>query len=385
MGHPARLLLLAPSIRNGGMERLVSILLRGLDRTRFQPELMVLHRQDENRAFLETLPSDVAIRSLAKRSRADAPRIVRSLASRFRTDPPAAAIGFMTYPNLMLLAARVLDRHRVPVIATEHVTPDAMTATWGKRLQIATARRLYRHSNAVVAVSRGMGDAFVADLALPRRLVRVIHNPYDPEIERLASEPGPIHPWIDDGGLTVVAVGRLSAQKAYPRLIRAVERIREELDVRLIILGEGEERANLEAMVRAAQLSEVVDLPGFVANPFPFMRRASAYVLSSDWEGFPFVLVEASRAGAAVVATDCPFGPDEIIEHGKSGLLVPPGSVDALAAAIREVLRDKGLASRLRRGAVLRAGAFAPEEALRQYQDLIESVMRARPPRGNPD
>jgi glycosyltransferase involved in cell wall biosynthesis len=372
---PARLVFLLPSIRGGGMERLVSILARSLDRSRFEVELVVLHRRDENAAVRESLPDDVRITYFDKRSRLDGARVLPRLVAHLRAAPPAAAVGFMTYPNLMLLAAARMLPGRLPVVATEHVTPDALRATRGKRAQLWLAGRLYPSAAAVVAVSHGLRGALIEDLGLSPRRVRTIYNPFDPEIDALAAEPAP-HAWLGQGDPVLVAVGRLAKQKAYPNLLRALRLVRDQIPARLLVLGDGEERRALESLAAELELGDAVDFLGYVANPFPYMREAAAFVLASDWETMGFVLVEAERVGAAIVATDVEFGPNEIIEAERSGLLVPPGDPAALAAAILRVLGDRELARRLRDGARARATRFAPEASVNAYADLFEAVLR---------
>jgi glycosyltransferase involved in cell wall biosynthesis len=375
MTLPRRILFLLPSIRRGGMERLVSILARGLDPDRYAPEIVVLHRRDENQAILDELPDRVPVRSLEKRSRLDIVRVLPRLAADLRRRRPAAAIGFMTYQNLLLIGASALERSGIPVIATEHVTPDALRATPGKRLQLAIARHLYRRAAAVVPVSDGLRTAMIAALGLPPTRLRTIYNPFDPEIDRLVEDPPP--EWFGGPGPWLVAVGRLTAQKAYPVLLQALVDVHRQIPARLVILGEGEERPALEAEIARLGLADAVHLAGHVPNPFPAMRRADVFVLASDWEAFPFVLVEAMRVGAVAVATDSQFGPDEIIEPERSGLLVPTRDPAALAAAILRVLRDPQLAARLRAGARRRSERFAPQEALRRYAELIDEVIGA--------
>jgi glycosyltransferase involved in cell wall biosynthesis len=375
MSDPQRILFLLPSIRQGGMERLVSILARGLDPERFAVEIVVLHRRGEDPAFAGRLPSGVPIRSLDKRSRYDLPRTLRRLIGELRRRRPAAAIGFMTYQNLLLVAAARIAGTGTPVIATEHVTPDALRATGGKRLQLALAGRAYRRAAAVVPVSEGLRAAMALELGLPPSRMTTIYNPFDPDVDRLAAEDPPPG-WFDVGGPALVAVGRLTPQKAYPRLLEALCRVRERVPARLVILGEGEERARLEARIAELGLVGAVQLPGFVPNPFPAMRAADAFVLASDWEAFPFVLVEAMRVGAAAVVTDSEFGPNEIIEPERSGLLVPTRDPAALADAILRILTDPDLAARLRQGARQRSEAFAPDTALRRYTQLLEAVIR---------
>ena len=371
-----RVLFLAPSIRAGGMERLVSILLRTIDRSRFQPELMLLHRIDENEAYRATIPDDVPIHDLGKRSRTDAPRLVRDVARKLRSGRYDATIGFMTYPNLLLIAARVMSRRRVPVIATEHVTPDVLRESLGRRAQLALSARLYRRASAVVAVSDGMRRAFVSELRLSPPQVHTIYNPFDPSLDALLATP-PDHPWLRDDGPVLVAVGRLEPQKGYPLMLQALADVRRSVAARLLVLGEGHERGRLEALARELGLADAVDFVGFVPNPFAYMQAASAYLLSSHWEGFPFVLVEASRAGAAIVAGNCPFGVDEVVVPDESGLLVPPEDPSALAAGIVRILREPGLADRLRRGARQRSELFSPDEATRRYQALLDEAIAA--------
>ncbi len=376
MSRPQRILFLLPSIRLGGMERLASILARGLDPERFAVEIVVLHRRDENPDFARELPPTVPIRSLDKRSRYDLPRTLGRLARELRRRQPAAAIGFMTYQNLLLVAASRLAGTGTPVIATEHVTPDALRATGGKRLQLALAARAYRRAAAVVPVSEGLRAAMARALDLPSDRMTTIYNPFDPDVDRLVAEDPPAA-WFAGSDPTVVAVGRLTPQKAYPVLLEALRLVREHVPARLLILGEGEKRPALEARIAELGLGDAVQLPGYVANPFPAMRRADAFVLASDWEAFPFVLVEAMRVGAAAVATDSEFGPNEIIEPERSGLLVPTRDPVALAGAIGRILTDSALAARLREGARRRAEAFAPETAIARYADLLDAVITA--------
>ncbi len=138
----------------------------------------------------------------------------------------------------------------------------------------------------------------------------------------------------------MLGVGRLSAQKNCPLLIRAVAKVRRQRPVRLLILGEGDDRAALEALVRDLDLTDCVGLPGFVDNPFAYMRHAQLFVLSSDWEGLPTVLIEALACGCPVVSTDCPSGPLEILDGGTYGALVPMRDEDSLADAILASLEN---------------------------------------------
>ena len=369
--RPRTVTLLMPSIRSGGIERLMSILLNGFERSRVAPSLMVLHTRELNQFYRRQVPDDVPVIDLGKRSAADALKLVRRIARHYDAARPDAVLGFMTYANLLLLAARRVARHKPLVVVTEHTDPATLRKGVRKRLQSHAARLLYPDAAAVIAVSAGMRDALVSSWGLPQSNLVVLHNPYDPSIERLIQSEAPLHSWLSGEIPVVVSVGRLTRQKGYPHLLEAIAMIRRERPVRLVVFGEGEDRPALERLRDRLGLRDAVDFAGFEPNPFAQMARADAFALPSLWEGFPFALVEALRSGAAVVSSDCPYGPGEIVEEGLSGLLVPPADARALADALRRILDEPGLADRLRQSARERADMFAPDAVVRRYEDLL--------------
>jgi len=251
----------------------------------------------------------------------------------------------------------------------------------------------YSKACKVVSVSKGVGCDLISNFGLQANKVRTIYNPIiNSELYDLGQK-SISHPWFEPQQPPVIlAVGRLSFEKDYPTLIRAFQRVRQQRSVRLLILGEGGERSKLEGLVRALGLGEDVELPGFVPNPYAFMRKASCFVLPSLFEGFGNVLVEALAMGCPVVSTDCPTGPTEILEGGKWGTLVPVGDYEAMAAAILgklEINRKDTpplLNSYLQR--------FELEEVMLQYLDMIfpdthrgdiMTVKKRGPPSASPD
>jgi glycosyltransferase involved in cell wall biosynthesis len=202
-------------------------------------------------------------------------------------------------------------------------------------------RLYYRRAEGIIAVSEGVARDAAILTGLPRDRIHAIHNPTIPiDFDEKANEPVD-HPWFDSDGLPVIlAVGRLARPKDYPTLLRAFAILRDCLHCRLVILGEGRERTRISALAAELGISKHTDLPGYVANPFSYMRRASLFVLSSVWEGSPNVLIEALAAGAPVVSTDCENGPREILADGRYGILVPVGDPGALAEAMRTALEN---------------------------------------------
>ena len=227
------------------------------------------------------------------------------------------------------------------------------------------ARKIYRWADAIVAVSNGVADDVAREVGLDRNRIRTIYNPaITPDLASKAREPVH-HRWFQPGATRVIiSMGRLNVQKDYPTLLRAFKRLlTQQQDLRLIILGEGEEREALELLARELRIADYVDLAGFVSNPFAYMAKASVFVLSSAWEGLPMALVEAMACGTPVVSTDCPFGPKEILERGRYGPLVPIRDDEALAQAIKETL-DNPLSSEILKNAATR---FSVQKAAHDY------------------
>ena len=168
------------------------------------------------------------------------------------------------------------------------------------------------------------------------------------------------------------APGRLVPEKDFPTLIEAFRRAAAERPCRLVILGEGPRRRELEGRVRALGLQGSVSLPGWVKNPYAFMARAALFILSSRHEGFGNVLVEALACGCPAVSTDCPAGPAEILED--PALLAPPGDPEALARVMLRTLARPADKAALR----AKAARFSMERAVEGYEGVVESALRAR-------
>ncbi len=138
----------------------------------------------------------------------------------------------------------------------------------------------------------------------------------------------------------IISIGRFQKEKDFPTLINAFAKLRERIDARLVILGDGDERENLESLVKQLGLSAAVDMPGFVENPYSYLSRASIFVLSSVSEGLPNALLEALALKVPIVSTDCVTGPREILREGKDGILVPVRDPVALANSMELQIRS---------------------------------------------
>jgi len=298
---------------------------------------------------------------------------VPGLVSYLRREKPMVLLSALEHANVVVIFARFLSCISTNIILSVH-SPLSISLkssnTLIEKMMPSLVKMSYSKAFKVVAVSRGVSRDLISNFGLQENKVRTIYNPIiNSELYDLGQE-NIFHRWFEPQQLPVIlAVGRLSLEKDYPTLIRAFQRVRQQRSVRLLILGEGGERSKLESLVKVLGLGEDVELPGFVRNPYAMMRKASCFVLPSLFEGFGNVLVEALAMGCPVVSTDCPTGPNEILEGGKWGTLVPVGDYEAMAVAILEKLDvDRKDNSPLMNSYLER---FELEEILLQYLDMI--------------
>jgi glycosyltransferase involved in cell wall biosynthesis len=231
---------------------------------------------------------------------------------------------------------------------------------------IPLLRHCYSRAAGVIAVSEGVAEDAVSFLQIDPHRVHVVYNPVTVREPVEEKNKPPSHRWfVPNAAPVVLGIGRLVAQKNFRLLVEAFARVRQHADIRLIILGGDESSA--EQMAHRKELQELaaglgvgsdVDLPGYQPNPHRYLRAARMFVLSSDYEGFGNVIVEALLAGCPVVSSDCPSGPAEILDNGRYGLLTPVNDVEQLAAAIvatldtipeRQKLLERGLEFSLER------------------------------------
>lgn len=233
-------------------------------------------------------------------------------------------------------------------------------------------RKTYRHAAGIVANSQGVREDIARLLGRPANEVFLIRNPVvTPEFAQHA-QAAVGHPWFADGGPPVLlGVGNLRRVKDFSTLIEAFARVRQQQPARLVILGRGHLREELLMLAERLGVAADVDLPGFVDNPYPLLRRAAAFVLSSIREGSPNALTEALALGTPVVATDCPSGPREILQGGRYGPLVPVQQPAALAEAIGQTLANPLPAATLREA----AADYTMERNAEAYEEMLRALL----------
>lgn len=370
-GVPARVrvALFCPTLGEGGADRIVSKLLRELDRSRFTLDLAVLTREGP---FAEDLPADVQVHQLAaKRVATAAPELARY----FRALKPDVVFSIHGAANIMVALAHAMARSKARLVLSERSALDRDDRGPLRRaLEVPAKALTYRRADLVIAVSSGVADDLQRRLGLARSAIEVLENPIvDDELLALSRLPCP-HPWFaaDAGVPVILAVGRLVAIKDYPTLLGAFARVRAQAPVRLVVLGEGPERASIEEDVRRRGLGADVALLGFDKNPFRYMARAALLLHASRAEGSPGALIQAMACGLPVVATDCDHGPREVItQPGTNGFLLPLGDAAGLASASLRLLGDESLRRRIGEAAQASVARFASAAAIGRYEAAL--------------
>lgn len=360
------LLVFASFSGQGGVERLLARLVGSFADSGLRVELLMIK---DSSSYVEEIPGHVTRRRVRLGHNATS---VPELALYLRRRRPRAVLAVKDRAIRAAVRARRLAGVDVRLVGALHTTLLAALAdksALSRWFRTAPMTRLYRHVDAVIAVSEGVAEDTRAVTGLPAERIHVIGNPViTPDLDRLARE-AVSHPWLAAQGGTpvLVASGRMTRQKDFSTLLRAFARVRRARAARLLILGEGEQRQALEALARELDIASDVDMVGFVSNPYPYVRQADLFVLSSRWEGLPTVLIEALALGVPAVSTDCPSGPREILAEGRYGALVPVGDDEALAQVMQAALDTHPEADTLK--AAMRR--FELGASTRQYLDVL--------------
>ncbi|MDY6784005.1 MAG: glycosyltransferase [Cyanobacteriota bacterium] len=353
--------------RNGGAQRAMVNLANGL--TRLGQTVEIVMPEAKGPHLCELLP-EIQIFDLATRN---PEKVVSRLVRYLREHLPSRMLAAQQQTNIAAVIACRLAEISLHLVINQqnHLS---ILAKSDRRISVRVlpylARLFYPRADGIVAASQGVAEDLIKTIRIPSDKISTIYNPVVSDrlldFAKNLSNPTAI---ISPTKPIILGAGRLTKQKDFVALIRAFAKVRTQLNSHLIVIGEGENRFQLEQLVRTLNLTKDVSLPGYVDNPYRYMAQASLFVLSSAWEGFGNVLVEAMAVGTPVVSTDCPSGPSEILEGGKYGKLVPVGDESRLAEAMVETLKHPPDAKLLK----ARALDFSILPIAQQFLNLFES------------
>lgn len=358
------ILLFLPSLEGGGAERVFAQLANEFAALGYPVHLALARVAGP---YLSELSDRVRVVDLR------APSVYRSLPAlrrHLRAERPGVMLSALDHANAIAIMARATAGTGTRcVISIRSVRTQAYREdrTLGRWITQQAGRLTYRFADRVIANSHVVASDFAQSLGIPAQRVSIIYNPLDLERIDARSRAGVDHPWAAQRSPPVVlSVGSLTPVKDFATLIRAFAAVRATRSARLVILGEGPQRANLASLIQELRLGDDVQLPGFSDNPYAWMRRAAVFVSSSLTEGCPNALMEALACGTPVVSTNGPGGSAELLQAGTWGRLVPVADAAAMSAAIAATLDSPSHPDGRRR-----AADFALDGIARQYLQAL--------------
>jgi glycosyltransferase involved in cell wall biosynthesis len=377
-GKSVRVVIFLPSIETGGVERNAIIVANHLVDYGFYTSIAytrivkTMRCWLDKRILLTRIGKHVKIPFIHPRI-IDALAIFRGFMNHLKTEKRHGKTVILSFQSniVSIIAARLVG---VPIVVRVSNHPSHIKYESGIVRRIAELLKLvfYRYADVVITNSEVTSDYFRCRLPVP---IRTIYNPLDSVSLIKKAREIPKHPWLQSKELPVViAVGRLVGQKNFALLIKSFSEVLKRVDARLIILGEGEERKNLELLINSLRLEDKIDVPGYHPNVHHMVAKADLFVLSSNYEGLPNALLEALAVGTPAVSTNCLSGPSEILCEGNGGDLVPINDRDALAVAIVTNLTKPERAQQMLLKAKEKLKNSEKDKILIKYIELLKSV-----------
>jgi len=366
-------------LRGGGAERVVVHLLNHWPRDHSRPVLLLAEKRGP---YLTDLRADVEVLSCEiPFTAANTPRVLFRLRALLNKVQPIAIFAHSIGTTRMLARARAVGFLTAPLVPVLHNNVGRSLAHQGRGTVFGGGLRrelgwVYSRTTGLIAVSKGIAREAAAVFGIPEGRFEAVYNPIDLAQIDAAQEHFPGEEFTRTFERLrkpiIITVGRLSTQKNHSLLLDAYCQLPPTRRGSLVILGEGPLGDVLESKARELGIGNEVFLPGFVQNPWWYMKRSDLYVLSSSWEGYPMVLIEAMACGLPIVATDCEHGPSEIIYSDALGTLVPVNDAPALAKAIAQRLQANT------KGPPLEGRTFVeqyePASVAKRYADVLATI-----------
>jgi glycosyltransferase involved in cell wall biosynthesis len=378
MNKSKNILFVIPSLAGGGAERVLVSLVARLTPSQFKPEVITFYPDN---IFKGELPSYISVKTMsAGHSFLAKLRLFLQLIWAFKKKRFDLICSHLSYANWITTLAWLVAGKPCPLVITQHNLPTFTSQTAPRpSLQRFLIRTLYPRATKIVAVCQAVKEDLVARFKINPGKITVIYNGIDQDRVRTLAQQDLV---LQENQVSVkqdpliITVGRFSAQKNQELLLRAFKQVKTSLlKAQLIILGEGEKKQELIDLARQLGISDSVHFLNFQPNPFSFITQSDVLVLSSAWEGFPLVILEAMVCGTPVVAANCPSGIPELITHQQNGWLVPAGDDQKMAEAIINLLENKNLSTCLANQAAGDVEKHNLTNMVKNYSQLFSAII----------
>lgn len=359
-----KIAIIIPSLGGGGAEKMRIYLAKNFIECGYEVDFVLFKKTGE---LLSLVPKEVNIIDLKAINLRGG---FFPLLKYFKRNKPDAILSALWPVTVISIWAKIFSRIKARIIVSEHNTfsrTPVYQRPFNKFIIPLSMMLSYAKADFVIGVSNGVVTDLKRLSRSKRARFKTIYNPACPEISLIESMKPDNSFWTRTSSKKIIAIGKLKVQKDYPTLLKAFRILNNKIDVELLILGEGEERKRIEELIKEFSIESRVHLPGFVENPFTYLKSSDLFVLSSIFEGLGNVIIEALATGTPVVSTDCQSGPAEILENGKYGTLVPVGNPNALANAIIDNLQKQHDPALL----IERAKFFSHEKIAKEYLKLL--------------
>lgn len=375
-----KIIIFIPSLAGGGAERTIVNIIKYLDKNLFQVKLVLvkhLRKYYQENKYEELIRDSCEIIYINRKlSIKSLPYIIFDLSRIIKKESPDLLFSTRFKSNVMMYAAKCIARFKGPIVLRESTNRTEEGINTIEKLLISYA---YNRANGVIALSNGVANDLRHNFKIENDKIRVIYNPVDTDeiikLSNLPVEKKDQHLFSKDT-ISIISVGRLFDQKDHQTLLKAFKLVAERYPVQLLILGQGPLESELKSLSEKLCINDKVHFLGFKKNPYVYMKCSDLFVLSSKFEGFGHVLVEAMVVKTPVISSNCPSGPEEVLCGGEYGELFPVGNYEDLAKKIMRMLEDKHRSNQLVEKSSSRVNDFKANKIVQEYQDYFIEFMK---------
>ncbi|WP_404330365.1 glycosyltransferase [Mesobacillus maritimus] len=365
-----KLLIYMYNLAGGGAERTIVNIINNINKSEFEVVLVI--GSNNKNDYLYLVNNDIKLIFLHSEKRR---QIIFKLNKIIKKEKPDLLFSTLNTNNIVLLLAKLFSFKKIPTIVRE-ANNRTQSGSVTIKNKIITSLLYNLCSHIIISLSKGVQDDLIKNFKIKENRIEVIYNPVDiTNINLLKDEVVSDLDFIKDEKL-IVAVGKLGEQKDYPTLLKAFEIVQREYHTNLLIIGKGADEYKLKGLCKELRIEKKVHFMGFKDNPYKYMKKADVFVLTSKWEGFGHVIVEAMTVGTPVVATNCNSGPGEIIDKNKYGVLVPVEDHKTIAEKIIELLNDEKRREHFTKAGLRRSNIFDVKNIVKQYEDVFLSLIK---------